>query len=126
MRGLAYNRKKSFTKAKRKQKLCQKFYGFEYYYNLHEYSKNKIHCSCYLCRAKTGKHQMAWSGGRMNGKNWKPSDLRKINQMDLDSKNWEQEDNFVTPREDTYEDWWLNDNLENLIMSIEEEGVKNE
>ena len=123
MRGLAYNRKKSFTKAKRKQNICEHYYGWEYYDNLHQYSKNKIHCSCPLCRAKTGKHKMIWG---TDGKNWKISDLRKINQMEWDSKNWEQENNFVTPREDTYEDWWLNDNLENLIMSIEEEGVKNE
>lgn len=130
MRGLAYNRKKSFIKAKRKQNLCRKFYGFEYYNNLHQYSKNKIHCSCPLCRAKTGKHKMAWGGGggRMNGKNWKISDLRKINQMEWDSQNWYDEDNFIIPREDTYEDWWywwLNDKLENLIVSTEE-GIENE
>lgn len=28
----------------------------DWYDNLHEYSKGKIHCSCGLCAAKTRKH----------------------------------------------------------------------
>lgn len=123
MRGLAYNRKKSFAKAKRKQNLCRKFYGFEYYNNLHQYNKNKIHCSCPLCRAKTGKHKMAWSGGRTNGKNWKHSDLKKINQMEWDDKNWyKEEDDFIVPREDTFEDWWILFNIRLEEMLISKEG----
>lgn len=88
MRGLAYNRKKSFTKAKRKQNICKNYYGWEYYNNLHEYSKNKIHCSCVLCRAKTAKHRMIWSGGRTKGKHWKPSDYIKIIKMQEEENAW--------------------------------------
>lgn len=27
--------------------------GSHYYDNLHQYSKNKIHCSCWICRTKS-------------------------------------------------------------------------
>lgn len=49
-------RKKDFAKAIRKQKLDNSFSsseGYRLYNNLHQYSKNKIHCSCGLCMAKT-------------------------------------------------------------------------
>lgn len=45
-------------------------YSFDYYDNLHQYSKNKIHCSCPSCSLKTNR---TWSG-----RNWKHSDLIKI------------------------------------------------
>ena len=44
------------NKARRKKRISDDFFimtGFSYYDNLHQYSKNKIHCSCPLCRAKT-------------------------------------------------------------------------
>lgn len=49
MRTKAERRHKDFSKALRKKKICEEQYGFEYYDNLHQYSKNKIHCSCPLC-----------------------------------------------------------------------------
>lgn len=46
-------RHKNFSKAIRKRKLDLSIYGYEgIYKNLHQYSKNKIHCSCPLCSAK--------------------------------------------------------------------------
>lgn len=39
-------------KALRKRNICRKVYGHEWYFSLHEYSKNKIHCSCGMCRFK--------------------------------------------------------------------------
>ena len=37
---------------------------YHYYNNLHQYSKNKIHCSCPMCRKKTkSTHRgMSWEG----------------------------------------------------------------
>ena len=46
-------RKKNIAKALRKLNLSRSFlksYGYDWYDNLHQYSKNKIHCSCNLCR----------------------------------------------------------------------------
>lgn len=46
----AVRRKLDFSKAKRKQRLARLIYGeHSWYNNLHQYSKNKIHCSCPLC-----------------------------------------------------------------------------
>ena len=42
---------------------------FSYYNNLHQYSKNKIHCSCPLCAAKSKTKY---------GRNMKISEIRKI------------------------------------------------
>ena len=52
MRNSAQKRHNDWKKAIRKKKIINQ-YGFDYYDNLHQYSKNKIHCSCPLCRAKT-------------------------------------------------------------------------
>lgn len=81
----ARNREYSKRKALRKQKIAKMIYGsiipgWEYYDNLHQYSKNKIHCSCPLCRAKSGDP----------GVGYKISDLRKIDRVsfvELESEN---------------------------------------
>jgi hypothetical protein len=71
------NRRKSILKALRKRRLYP-----DYYNNLHQYSKNKIHCSCPLCSCKTNN-----KGGRAGHcwaptSNYKISDLRKINRLE--------------------------------------------
>lgn len=43
-RGAAEKRHLDFTKAIRKQNLYPGYYD-----NLHQFSKNKIHCSCWMC-----------------------------------------------------------------------------
>ena len=52
-RGRAYNRDVSRRKALRKKRISDNFWHHAaehpYYDNLHQYSKNKIHCSCPLC-----------------------------------------------------------------------------
>ena len=53
MRTKAERRKNDYKKAIRKRDIAEKHYGFSYYDNLHQYSKNKIHCSCPMCTAKT-------------------------------------------------------------------------
>lgn len=77
MRTLAEKRHNDVTKAIRKKNICRFFYGWDYYDNLHEYSKNKIHCSCLMCSSKTN------SRGRYGiaSKNWKHSDAKKIIKM---------------------------------------------
>lgn len=49
-------RKSDFAHAKRKQNIAKNYVLGEehpWYDNLHQYSKNKIHCSCAICRAKS-------------------------------------------------------------------------
>ena len=60
--GRSRNRWKSYCKAKRKQKMDKERAAGRwppYYSNLHQYSKNKIHCSCPMCRAKTRSEGLA-------------------------------------------------------------------
>ena len=78
MRDRGERRAKDIAKALRKKKISDSYWeGHSYYNNLHQYSKNKIHCSCYMCRMKTnnkGKNKKLYPGC----KNWKHSDLIKI------------------------------------------------
>ena len=69
MRTHAEKRHNDWKKAIRKRKIIRQ-YGFDYYDNLHQYSKNKIHCSCLLCRGLT-------KAGESN-----ISDRRKLEEMD--------------------------------------------
>lgn len=46
-------RKNDIHKALRKQNISKKVYHLDWYNNLHEYSKNKVHCSCQLCRFRS-------------------------------------------------------------------------
>ena len=47
----------NIRKSLRKRRIVKEVYpkepNWNYYDNLHQYSKNKIHCSCYLCSCKT-------------------------------------------------------------------------
>ena len=65
-------RKKDYSKARRKRSLCRQVHiNSDWYDNLHQYSKNKIHCSCGMCRFRN-----IWAPNR------KPmSDVRKIEGM---------------------------------------------
>ena len=93
----AERRKKDYAKAIRKKKLAEELYSnvalgkdykFAWYNNLHQYSKNKIHCSCHLCSSKTknkGKRR------KLHG-NYAPSynpcihDIKRNESMDYDEK----------------------------------------
>ena len=76
MRTAAEKRHNDWRKAIRKRKIINA-YGWDYYDNLHQYSKNKIHCSCPMCRAKTGKRKN-WGTNR---KNWSIADTKRIEEM---------------------------------------------
>lgn len=79
MRTTAEKRHNDWKKAIRKKKIINA-YGWDYYDNLHQYSKNKIHCSCPICSAKTGKRKNRIIGE--GGKNWSISDERRIEEME--------------------------------------------
>lgn len=88
------NRRRSILKALRKRRIdhdvyCQYYYrGTEkdpeagYYKNLHQYSKNKIHCSCPMCSAKTRNKGHSRYKGMVPGINYKISDVRKIQKLE--------------------------------------------
>lgn len=73
MRTRAERRKNDYSKAIRKKSISECCDGVGFYNNLHQYSKNKIHCSCPLCSAKTSKYG--------NTPNYKHSDELKIDSM---------------------------------------------
>lgn len=88
-----YNRDVSIRKALRKRRLADRIYrcwheddDWHYYNNLHQYSKNKIHCSCPMCSTKTRN-----KGDRRNKRknysrsiNYRRADLRRMIDMDQD------------------------------------------
>ena len=84
MRPLAEKRHNDFKKAIRKRNIdreVRQFTDKDWYDNLHQYSKNKIHCSCPLCCAKTDR----------NAKEGNPiPDRRKIEAMDDQEKELEE------------------------------------
>ena len=91
-------RKKDFSKALRKKKISDNWFylpwevenNIHYYNNLHEYSKNKIHCSCPMCRAKT-------RGRGRYGTRYNPSvsDLRKMNLNSCRKSNKKIDNNII-------------------------------
>lgn len=76
----ARRRHNDVKKAIRKQNIANSVYpkdeNWNYYSNLHQYSKNKIHCSCYFCSCKT----------RDKKKRYSPpiSQRRRIDEMDYE------------------------------------------
>ena len=84
----AYNRDVFKRKALRKRRLADRLYRnwndpdepFNYYDNLHQYSKNKIHCSCPACQTKTRNkgHRRYKAGNYNRNLNYKASELRRL------------------------------------------------
>ena len=100
----AYNRDVSRRKALRKRRIAKEIYHenpeHPYYDNLHQYSKNKIHCSCPMCSSKTRNK------GRRNRKNYhrsinyKKTDL--IQMMSMDEKMYDFDGTIIHRR---YKNW---------------------
>ena len=87
MRTRAERRHNDKKKALRKRYITRNaYYSYsidmqEYYDNLHQYSKNKIHCSCPMCTQKTNNRgRRKWYG--KGSKNWKHSKQKKINRLE--------------------------------------------
>ena len=74
-------------KALRKKHLSENFWShasdYPYYDNLHQYSKNKIHCSCPDCSEKTRNkgHRRKNAGNYDRSINHKHSELKKIKEI---------------------------------------------
>jgi hypothetical protein len=90
----AYNRDVSRRKALRKRRITQHYWGISeehpYYDNLHQFSKNKIHCSCPMCSTKTRNKgsRRYHSGNYMKHINYKASELRRQVSMDYDEADY--------------------------------------
>ena len=92
------NRRLSILKAIRKRRIDRAVaYPFYYrgtyndgpidlYKNLHQYSKNKIHCSCSMCSAKTRNKGSSKHKGKARPINYKISDVRKINRLEYEDR----------------------------------------
>ena len=88
----ARNRDVSRKKALRKRRITRQLYHcwsndeWEYYDNLHQYSKNKIHCSCPCCSSKTrNKGSRRYKSGNYNrALHYTAADIRKVQKMDED------------------------------------------
>ena len=86
-RSRAYNRDISRRKALRKKHISDNFWphasDYPYYDNLHQYSKNKIHCSCPDCSEKTrNKGHRRYDPKNYNRSiNYKHSELKKIKEI---------------------------------------------
>ena len=87
----AWRRHKDYVKAKRKQDInsywASTYDGrlWWYYDNLHQYSKNKIHCSCPDCSPKTRnkgrkRHTHDWYPSI----NWRMMDRKRVQAMEQD------------------------------------------
>lgn len=83
----AERRHNNVNKAIRKERIVKEVYSENFdgwYDNLHQYSKNKIHCSCPLCSCKTRSKNSL-------GKSYYPpiSQQRRIDEMDYELKNFQ-------------------------------------
>ena len=84
------NRRLSIIKALRKRRIDKQvtWYpedrGYGFYDNLHQYSKNKIHCSCPMCSAKTRNKGSSKYKGMSRPINYKISDLRKLQRLEYE------------------------------------------
>ena len=76
-------RRLNVTKALRKRRIVKLGYPVipDWYDNLHQYSKNKIHCSCVMCSFNNKRKQ------RMGfAKVYSVADLKRIDEMDYELK----------------------------------------
>lgn len=71
------NRYYSYKKAKRAKRIDNFIFAeYPWYNNLHQYSKGKIFCSCYLCRNKTRD--------KKKKDNWSLRDKRSFGRLSYD------------------------------------------
>ena len=86
----SYNRDVSRRKALRKRRISREVDYWspgsrgEHFDNLHQYSKNKVHCSCPLCSTKTRNKGRRDRKNYQRSINYKKSDL--VKQMSMDSQ----------------------------------------
>ena len=91
----AERRHRDLTKALRKRRIVREVYHtyesfyWDWYDNLHQYSKNKIHCSCPMCSCKTNNRNR-W------GESYNPpiGEKRRIEEMEYEVKELAEADSF--------------------------------
>ena len=80
MRNRAEKRHNDWKKAIRKRRIVNEVDHYDMYDNLHQYSKNKNFCSCWMCRWKTnnkGRHR-SWAPSKF----WSQADRRRLDEME--------------------------------------------
>lgn len=78
----AERRHNNIKKALRKRRITRSWgWNYEYYDNLHQYSKNKIHCSCPLCASKTRNKRRSRRKMWQPAINWCMRDMKQIMKM---------------------------------------------
>lgn len=79
----AKNRFNSWKKALRKKKIDEAKSAHLMYDNLHQYSKNSIHCDCPMCspKSKNKGRRRYKHGNYAPSKNYSISDQRKLERM---------------------------------------------
>lgn len=70
-----HSRKMNIKHALRKRRISRDVLGFDYYDNLHQYSHNKLHCSCPICRGSL------YDYGDNSDKQRRISDQKKVAAM---------------------------------------------
>lgn len=91
-RTMDYKRHQDFVKAIRKRNIDKEIHLMPgesiedfhpWYSNLHQYSKNKIFCSCAMCSCKTNNKTKRDIQGRncSPSRNWSISDRKKLDSM---------------------------------------------
>ena len=73
------SRKMDWKHAKRKRNIVKNIMGGDFYDNLHQYSKNKIHCSCCMCNPRK-----SWGCGANSISCNSIADQRKLQAMRRD------------------------------------------
>ena len=87
MRNTTEKRHNDWQKAIRKRRIVKEVYCWddEWYDNLHQYSKNKVHCSCGICaryrKTNNHGHRRQISGNYAPSKNWSIKDQRRLEDM---------------------------------------------
>ncbi len=83
MRTMAEKRHNDYVKAIRKRRIDRETsplcWNHDWYDNLHQYSKNKIHCSCPMCSAKTNNRGR--KGSWEPNTTWSITDQKKLNAL---------------------------------------------
>lgn len=98
MRTRAERRHNDWHKAIRKRRIVNEVYCYSngWYDNLHQYSKNKVHCSCGACSRyrKTNNHgrKRKIKGNYAPSKNWSVQDEKRIEEMN--DQMFDNEENF--------------------------------
>ena len=90
IRNKNYYREMRDKHIRRKKQIALLIFGCKEYECDGMYSKNKVHCSCPLCSRKTnnkGKNRLK-HGNYYPSKNWKHSDLQKIQKMNNEIKEY--------------------------------------